>query len=595
MSTKFLEPGGDADFAVATTNGFWRAVAAAPAVATDFVHGGHQRSIAYRANNQDTVKSPLGIFAQAGGRMSFYVYLVALPSATRPIMIVKDTVPNNVFGMHITSTGVLQLQNGTPTQIGSNGPTLVTGKWYRLSVAYTITSTTVNRFEVFVDGVSAISVTNATLTANIAADNFWIGNLSIDTALNFRSSDHYVDDLTTLADTGDVWVTAKRPFANGTTNGFSTQIGAGGSGYGSGHAPQVNERPLSTTNGWSMVGAGSAVTEEYNIEGKSVGDINIATYTIVDYLGWVSASSLSGETASIIVNGSASNISLTSTITMFKKIAGSSIYPAGSGTDIGIITTTALTTVSLYECGMLVAYIPTTPTFTNIIHNNSGVSAATSYATASVTPTANKLQLLAFVSRTNITADPNQPTATGCGLTWVVVGSRVFDTTSSSRRRVTLFRALGASPTTGAITIDCGGQTQTSATWSLDEGTGMDITGSNGAGAIVQSATAFDNSLAVSSLTVTLSAFSNAYNATYGAFGNSNITDHAMSVGSGYTLLGNDGTTTEDQVLTEYETANNTSVVANQVTTSEIGGIAAEIKAATLMTGASGGFLMNFI
>ena len=43
---------------------------------------------------------------------------------------------------------------------------------------------------------------------------------------------------------------------------------------------------------------------------------------------------------------------------MFTNAAGSTTYPAGSGSDIGEITTTALTTVSLYECGIVIAYIP---------------------------------------------------------------------------------------------------------------------------------------------------------------------------------------------------------------------------------------------
>src|SRR6185436_9856514 len=127
-----------------------------------------------------------------------------------------------------------------------------------------------------------------------------------------RSSDHYVDSSASLTDTGNIWVTAKRPNANGTTNGFTTQIGSGGSGYGTGHSPQVNERVLSTTNGWSMVGAGSAVTEEYNIESAAAGDIDISSANYVDVMGWVYASSLVNETASIIVNGVSSNISLTS-------------------------------------------------------------------------------------------------------------------------------------------------------------------------------------------------------------------------------------------------------------------------------------------
>ena len=176
--------------------------------------------------------------------------------------------------------------------------------------------------------------------------------------MDFRTSDHYVDNSSSLTDTGNIWVTAKRPVSNGTTNGFTTQIGSGGSSYGSGHSPQVNERPLSTTNGWSMVGAGSAVTEEYNIEAKNVGDIDLSKATIVDWLGWVSASSLAGETGNIILGGSSVAQAITSTATLYTAIKGSATYPAGTGTDIGFQTTTALTTVSLYECGVVVAYIP---------------------------------------------------------------------------------------------------------------------------------------------------------------------------------------------------------------------------------------------
>lgn len=288
------------------------------------------------------------------------MYISALPSGTNGIVVaLLDGSGNANISLNLTTAGVLQVKNAIFTQIGTNGPTLATGSWYRLSLAYTFTSTTVNRIEVFVDAVSAISITNATLN-NIAVNRVSWGNFSVsaDTAFDWRLSDNYVDDSTALTDPGNIWVTAKRPNANGTTNGFTTQIGSGGSGYGTGHSPQVNERALSVTNGWSMIGAGSAITEEYNIESKSTGDIDISAATIVDYVGWVYSSALASETASIIVNNVTSNISLTSTNTMFTAVAGSSTYPAGTGKDIGEVTTTALTTVSLYECGIMVAYIP---------------------------------------------------------------------------------------------------------------------------------------------------------------------------------------------------------------------------------------------
>ncbi len=173
----------------------------------------------------------------------------------------------------------------------------------------------------------------------------------------------YVDSGSNLKDPGNIWVTAKRPNANGTANNFSTQVGSGGSGYGTGHSPQVNERPLSTTNGWSVVGAGSAVTEEYNVENTAAGDIDISNpnISIIDVAGWVNASSLVGETTNIILNGSSLSQAITSTNTTYTKFAGSPIYPLGAGADIGIQTDTSLTTVTLNELGVMVAYIPYVP------------------------------------------------------------------------------------------------------------------------------------------------------------------------------------------------------------------------------------------
>lgn len=362
MAVTFLEPGGDADFLIGTTNGFWGGPSSSGVIATDFVHGSHKKSISFPANSSNVNYTINNIISDSGGRISFYIYLVALPNSNTSIAVLLST-NSSCLSIALSSAGVLFFTQGglgTGTQVGSNGTIpLSTGIWYRISLAYTITSTVVNRFELFVNGSSCLSVTNGTL-AFINTTRFLFGNNAGNLTMNTRFSDIYADNSNSLTDTGDIWVTAKRPNANGTTNGFTTPIGAGGSGYGTGHSPQVNERPLSTTNGWSMVGAGSAVTEEYNIESKSTGDIIIQNYyNIVDYIGWASMSSLVGETVQMIVNGTNFSQAITSTITMYTKVAGSTTYPTGTGADIGIITDTSLTTVSLYECGILVAYIPT--------------------------------------------------------------------------------------------------------------------------------------------------------------------------------------------------------------------------------------------
>lgn len=360
MATIFLEPGGDSTF---DTN-MWTVESGTPAIATDFVHGSHIKSIQYPTGAAAPTLGARAVATDAGGRFSFWIYLNALPNATSTIMgLCQANFGTDIVRFRLTSTGILQLTNGSNTQIGSNGSTLSTGQWYRITFTWKITSTTVNQFATFLNGSSDITVANTTLGA-VTSSELYIGNASGNTTLDMRSSDHYIDNSNALTDPGNIWVTAKRPVSNGTSVGFTTQIGSGGSGYGSGHTPQENERPENDADGWSVIGAGSAITEEYNIEGQSVGDINISGSTIVDYVGWVRSKALASETAQIIVNGVSSNIALTSTTAYFTKVAGSSTYPTGTGSDIGEISSTTVTTVSLYEAGIIVAYIPAviTPT-----------------------------------------------------------------------------------------------------------------------------------------------------------------------------------------------------------------------------------------
>lgn len=372
---QFLEPGGDADFNVkksddTTTPGFWSGLSTpVPTLATDFTHGAHIKSIKYSPNQSSSVKSLTGVLSDSGGRISLYIYLVALPSSTNSIVTIQASDTNDLMQIKLTSGGVLRLySNGV--QIGTDGATLSTGIWYRLALSYTITSTTINRFELFKDGASTISVTNATL-ARTGAGYVTIGNVNIDTTLDFRSSDHYIDNGQGLDDPGNIWVTVKRPNANGTANEFTSQIGSSGSGYGSGHSPQVNERPLSKTNGWGVVGTGAILTEEYNIESASTGDIDLTGATIVGYMGFAAMRVNSGTaTIQLRLNGVDSSKSISSLTNMSFATTTSSTYPAGTGTDIGVATDTSLSTYQLYETGVVVAYIPASPasTFLEVLY-----------------------------------------------------------------------------------------------------------------------------------------------------------------------------------------------------------------------------------
>ena len=353
---KFIEAGSAAtqDFT------FYTNTAGTVASATDHpvaMTNGRSAKVSSGAGNTQGGFRKAGIMADAGRRGSFSFIIDTIPTTIANIFLVTQVSGTNVLFIKLNTDGKLQFGGIGATAV--NGTTvLAINTRYRISFGYTITNTTTYRFDVYVDGVSQGSATAGTLT-NTTSTRIYMGFSTAPGAnINAWYADLYIDDGTDYADVGEIRVTPKLAFSNGTTNGFTTQIGAGGSGYGSGHAPQVNERPLSVTNGWSMVGAGSAVTEEYDIEGASVGDVDITGVNLVDYVGWIYASALASETAQLILNNVTGNISLTSTNTMFTQFAGSTTYPAGTGTDIGIITSTTLTTVSLFECGIMFAYKP---------------------------------------------------------------------------------------------------------------------------------------------------------------------------------------------------------------------------------------------
>lgn len=113
----------------------------------------------------------------------------------------------------------------------------------------------------------------------------------------------------------------------------------------------------------------------------------------------------------------------------------------------------------------------------------SSSSTTTSYATSSVTPNANKLQLIAVASRIAGGTPPAAPTGlSGAGLTWVKIDERTVVGASNSYR-LSVWRALGGSPTPGAVTISFASN-QTGCWWVWMEVDGTATSGTNGSGAI---------------------------------------------------------------------------------------------------------------
>lgn len=116
----------------------------------------------------------------------------------------------------------------------------------------------------------------------------------------------------------------------------------------------------------------------------------------------------------------------------------------------------------------------------------SGVDTAgtpTTQQTASITPTANRVVYAAILhSATDATAAV--PTAvTGNGLTWVQEETQAL----AAPRRLTVFRAMGGSPSAGVVTFDWGAEQQNSRAWIIVECGACDTSGTNGSGATIQS------------------------------------------------------------------------------------------------------------
>lgn len=139
-----------------------------------------------------------------------------------------------------------------------------------------------------------------------------------------------------------------------------------------------------------------------------------------------------------------------------------------------------------------------------------GTTGTTSYATASITPGANKL-LIACVGYRRGGATPTAPTASGNGLTWTPIVTKVHRDGNQAFR---IFAALtGASPSAGAVTFSFS-ETMQNAHWQITE---WDFTNIVSVALAVPQGVGVDNANNTTSMNGSLgSAISKASHATYG-------------------------------------------------------------------------------
>ena len=197
------------------------------------------------------------------------------------------------------------------------------------------------------------------------------------------------------------------------------------------------------------------------------------------------------------------------------------------------------------------------------------------YQTATISPAPNTLVTVAVLSRRTGGVSPS-PVVTGGGMaSWTEVGTTTFDTLTLAERRITVYRAMSASPGSGPLTITVTGS-QSNAQWIVSQWDGVEITGTNGADAIAQFGSARGN--AVTGLSVPLAALANANNVAYGAFGvNKNTV--AVTPGPGFTEISEvpSGESTPGDLQAEW--AVNLNTITASWATSHAGALGLEIRA----------------
>jgi hypothetical protein len=197
--------------------------------------------------------------------------------------------------------------------------------------------------------------------------------------------------------------------------------------------------------------------------------------------------------------------------------------------------------------------------------------------TASIAPAANALVTVAVLGHNGTTAAPS-PTVSGGGMAaWTQVSTVTFDGVATPHKRLTVFRALSASPGSGPLRITFTTM-EANCEWIVSQWTGVETSGTNGGNAIAQAASARGDN--VTGLVVTLGAFATPGNVAYGTFGVRRSTA-GITPGAGFTEIAErpSGETPPSDLEAERSTGDRT--IDAQWSKANGGAIGLEIKAAS--------------
>jgi len=219
-----------------------------------------------------------------------------------------------------------------------------------------------------------------------------------------------------------------------------------------------------------------------------------------------------------------------------------------------------------------------------LLTSDGTATGATSFTTASITPTGYRVIIVGVANRDGTTAEP---TVSGCGISWTKIDTQNYFTNGY---QTSLFWGMAPNPSTGTLTIDYGAQTPTAALWIVTQLTEVDVYDP-----IVQSVEVGIDGNA-SSITVTLAAFASADNGTIGMIGSEGV-GFSIDNGAGFTEIAEEGFFDTTIGMMEFNAGNDTSVDASSsnATSHKWGGIAVELNFNDKPPTSGGAFLMNFV
>jgi hypothetical protein len=310
-------------------------------------------------------------------------------------------------------------------------------------------------------------------------------------------------------------------------------------------------------------GAGTAITPAVQVEIRDQfgARLTTATNSVGVAIGTnPGGGTLSGTTSVAAVNGVAtfSNLSIDQVGTGYTLAASSTGLTGATSTGFNITAA---------------------PTVTHtLLTSGNEVTNLNTYTTASIAPVANTLVTIAVLShRATATISP---TVTGGGMaSWDLVASIDFDTLALPHRRLSIYRAMSASPGSGPITFKFTSQVS-NLEWIVSQWSGVEPAGANDNGASVIVQAGSNRADAVNGLSVALAPFGSPANAAMGAFGvNSQVL--TITPASGFTEIDEQPANESTRGDLQTEWAVNKATIGSSWTNLKGGALGLEIKAQT--------------